>query len=40
LTLWHTEVTYIGQRSLVHPNCETTVDGIGHITVACSRNQV
>ncbi|SRR6266436_3894830 len=34
------EVACIGQCSLVHPHCETMVDGIGHITAACSRNLV
>ena len=35
-----TDVAYIGQCSLVHRHCETTGDGIGHITVDCSRNLV
>jgi Prolyl oligopeptidase, N-terminal beta-propeller domain len=42
-TLTHREVVtvvYIGPCSSVHPHCETTVDGIGHITVACSHNLV
>jgi Prolyl oligopeptidase, N-terminal beta-propeller domain len=41
LTLWtQREVAYVGQSSSVHPHCETMVDGIGHITAACSRNLV
>ncbi len=36
----HREVVYISHCSSVHPHCEMTVDGIGHITAACNHTLV